>query len=150
MGLMTRRVAGVLTVTRALGDAYLKDRWFAPTHLKPYVPYIHATPEITIVKASHPDNRPIMVVASDGVWDELDLDQVADIIMNAEPNTNVARLILNACLQNAADRLDVFVDDLCAISPGPQRRKLFDDMTVVVLWLGHAPMTASLSSNEIE
>lgn len=47
---MLPRAGGNLAVTRALGDAHLKDPWFAGIPQKDKVPYIHAIPEITIVK----------------------------------------------------------------------------------------------------
>jgi serine/threonine protein phosphatase PrpC len=74
------RAGGNLAVTRALGDAHLKDPWFAINYQKDKVPYIHAIPEITIVKKRGHDTSPVIVMATDGVWEILDKEEVEQVV----------------------------------------------------------------------
>ncbi|CAM6093823.1 unnamed protein product [Calypogeia fissa] len=58
------RVLGVLAMSRAIGDRYLK-------------PYVIAEPEVTCTERSEDDE--CLILASDGLWDVLSNDLVCDI-----------------------------------------------------------------------
>eukprot|EP00249_Psilotum_nudum_P022549 c28559_g1_i3 orf=1153-2712(-) len=58
------RVFGVLAMSRAIGDHYLK-------------PYVIATPEVTCTQRS--DDDECLILASDGLWDVLSNDEVCDV-----------------------------------------------------------------------
>ena len=76
-------VKGTLQVTRAIGDLFLKDLWFSaalPDHVKPYVggalktpPYVSVNPDIVQVELTSSDK--VLIIASDGLWDELTNDE---------------------------------------------------------------------------
>ncbi|EKX43744.1 hypothetical protein GUITHDRAFT_110199 [Guillardia theta CCMP2712] len=81
-------VKGTLQVSRAIGDLFLKDYEFnkaLPDHVRPYVggelkspPYVSVSPdffEIPITK-----KEKMLVLASDGLWDELTNDECAKIL----------------------------------------------------------------------
>jgi len=81
-------VQGTLQVTRAIGDLFLKDHWFSnslPDHVKPYVggklktpPYVSVTPQMVDISLTKYDKA--LVMASDGLWDELSNDECLAVI----------------------------------------------------------------------
>lgn len=86
------RVEGVLAVTRALGDAYLK-------------PYVSSTPETKEITVSPQD---VIVVASDGLWDEVHPEEVAKTILEHGVDAGVKKLV------DAAAK--VGEDNVCAMA----------------------------------
>jgi hypothetical protein len=64
-----KRVAGSLSVTRALGDAYLKTPLLSFHPYKRHSPYITARPEIKCRLVDKRRDR-FVVLASDGVWEK--------------------------------------------------------------------------------
>ena len=70
-----QRVAGSLSVTRALGDAYLKTPTLSFSPYKAHAPYISALPEVS-ARILTPNDR-VLVLASDGVWERVDGDKIA-------------------------------------------------------------------------
>ena len=61
------RVAGSLTVTRALGDVYLKDSRHTVPILAPYCPYITAAPDVYAVPLTSADR--FVVLACECRWE---------------------------------------------------------------------------------
>ncbi|KAI3941594.1 hypothetical protein MKW92_034069 [Papaver armeniacum] len=59
------RVLGVLAMSRAIGDNYLK-------------PYVSSEPEITVTERTEEDE--FMILASDGLWDVVSNDTACDIV----------------------------------------------------------------------
>ncbi|RZC75959.1 hypothetical protein C5167_000066 [Papaver somniferum] len=59
------RVLGVLAMSRAIGDNYLK-------------PYVSSEPEITVTDRTEEDE--FMILASDGLWDVVSNDTACDIV----------------------------------------------------------------------
>ena len=74
---LTRRLAGNLTVTRALGDTYLKVPLLAPLELRDKVPYVHALPSLSTFEQVE-NCRSILVMASDGIWDIVNRDSLME------------------------------------------------------------------------
>lgn len=72
------RVAGSLTVTRALGDFYLKRPECAAGPSRNRVPYVTCTPQVTVVDLNEEDH--MLVIATDGVWERLDNGRVANLL----------------------------------------------------------------------
>ena len=70
-----QRVAGSLSVTRALGDAYLKTPTLSFSPYKAHAPYISALPEVS-ARMLTPSDR-VLVLASDGVWERVNGDKIA-------------------------------------------------------------------------
>jgi serine/threonine protein phosphatase PrpC len=70
-----QRVAGSLSVTRALGDAYLKTPTLSFSPYKAHAPYISALPEVSARILSQQDR--LLVLASDGVWERVDGEEIA-------------------------------------------------------------------------
>lgn len=111
------RVLGVLAMSRAIGDKYLK-------------PYVIATPEVTINARSDEDE--CLILASDGLWDVLSNEVVCEVArkclsgrphrshsgLQAEgrdnsPSTVAAALLTNlAIARGSQDNISVVVVDL--------------------------------------
>lgn len=77
---LTRRMAGNLTVTRALGDTYLKVPLLAPLEWRDKVPYVHALPSISTFEQVE-NCRSILVMATDGIWDLVDRDSLMETLI---------------------------------------------------------------------
>ena len=75
---MPLRVAGSLMVTRAMGDGYLKRRKLSSSPFQQYCPYITAQPEMHELELV--DDDAFVVLASDGIWDNLENEEVVRII----------------------------------------------------------------------
>ena len=85
------RVLGVLAMSRAIGDRYLK-------------PYILAEPEITFTPRSSEDE--CIIMASDGLWD----------VINNETACDIAR----GCLFNQEEKLAAVTKELAGSGVGIQ------------------------------
>jgi serine/threonine protein phosphatase PrpC len=146
------RVAGSLAVTRALGDAYLKR---ADMSLEPYsrhIPYITCVPAVSYRKLGTQDVS--IILASDGFWNFIKLNEIgclmqqqedietvlelgssADQVEKAFHNEDLAKSLALKCLQNAADACRIDTQALIDMPPGPKRRGMIDDISVIVVHL---------------
>ena len=103
-------VHGLLPPPRRLGDFILKSKEFINSIplLKRFSsfnpPYITCDPEIIAFDISDDDD--FIVMASDGIWDELDNQDVIDIVSESlrKGNSveNAANTVVEACLSHAA------------------------------------------------
>ena len=104
-------VKGMLQLTRCLGDFMLKSKAFiqAIPLLHRYEqtfnpPYITCTPEVTAFDIREEDE--FVVMASDGIWDELENQTVVDIVAESLKRGNsveeAANTVVEACLAHAA------------------------------------------------
>ena len=102
----------MLQPTRCLGDFILKSKEFIQSIplLKSFSsfnsPYITSEPEITAFEID--DDDEFIVMASDGIWDELNNQDVVDIVSESlhKGNTieSAANTVVEACLAHAASR----------------------------------------------
>lgn len=140
-------VKGRLQPTRSFGDFYMKHAKFQfdfETN-KPFVkaplsfPYITACPEVTVF-ARHPSDE-LLVLASDGLWDYLAYEEVVEIAMNflkkSEPNDCVllAQKLIDEAMARAATLHELDMATIRRIPPGPTRRQIHDDITVIAVRL---------------
>ena len=115
-------VKGMLQPTRCLGDFALKVVLTLPCQQrKEFIeaiprlgrfardfnpPYITATPEVTLFEIAERDQ--FIVLASDGVWDELEnqavVDIVAEVLKRGSSVEVAANTVIEACLTHAASR----------------------------------------------
>eukprot|EP00640_Fibrocapsa_japonica_P001305 CAMPEP_0113943046 /NCGR_PEP_ID=MMETSP1339-20121228/17997_1 /TAXON_ID=94617 /ORGANISM="Fibrocapsa japonica" /LENGTH=381 /DNA_ID=CAMNT_0000947791 /DNA_START=390 /DNA_END=1535 /DNA_ORIENTATION=+ /assembly_acc=CAM_ASM_000762 len=146
-------VKGCLQPTRSIGDAYLKYPEFngppgQPAGVErhksrgrhippPYTPpYITARPEVTChMRRTAEDD--FLILASDGLWDYLDNQEAVAIVAQgiAEGDEDLGQRLVSAVLQEAAKAQGMTVDQLRKVPVGRQRRRLHDDITVVVIRL---------------
>jgi serine/threonine protein phosphatase PrpC len=66
------RVDGILNISRAIGDAHLKD------HAHPHRGRVIARPEITVHQVAQEDE--FIILASDGVWGRVDSQTAVDLV----------------------------------------------------------------------
>ncbi|KAH8599710.1 phosphatase 2C-like domain-containing protein [Bisporella sp. PMI_857] len=94
--ILNNRVNGVLAVTRALGDAYMKD--LVTGH-----PY---TTETVI----QPDVDEFMILACDGLWDVCSDQEAVDLVRNQQdPNSAAKQLVDHALARFSTDNLSCMV-----------------------------------------
>ncbi|OQR91073.1 phosphatase 2C [Thraustotheca clavata] len=139
-----KRVAGTLSVTRALGDWYLKAEEFSSAPYKSKVPYITAEPDVIVHTVTKHDK--FIILASDGLWEvispELAVQIVANYATNAPnagdaPIPSASQALVHTALDRAASKEGMALHDLLAIAKGPQRRSIHDDITCTVIFLEH-------------
>lgn len=76
---------GRLQPTRSLGDFYLKFKEYNFTRLKVFTgPYISAVPLVTHFKLT--DEHKNLVLATDGLWDEMKDKEIHDTFRNGREN----------------------------------------------------------------
>ena len=154
----TKRVAGSLMVTRALGDGYLKRKELSMPPFEDHVPYITAKPKVSRMDLDK--RHTFLVIASDGVWDHLSNDEAAieiDRAAKALDSTGtlgertqgkrkaadagpecktLAMSLIQTVMRKIADKNGLSVEGLRSLRPGKMRRDFLDDMTAVVVRLG--------------
>uniref|UniRef100_A0A7N0TMW3 protein-serine/threonine phosphatase n=1 Tax=Kalanchoe fedtschenkoi TaxID=63787 RepID=A0A7N0TMW3_KALFE len=135
------RIKGILTVSRAIGDLFLKKPGIGnyPVLLKR--PAISAEPSI-LVRRIQPQDL-FLIFASDGLWDQLS-DEGAVNIVSRSPRAGVAKRLVKAALVEAARKRMMSYSRLQEVARGP-RRQIHDDISVVVLYLDQH----SSSSNKV-
>ncbi|CAN4079745.1 unnamed protein product [Withania somnifera] len=133
------RIKGIIQVSRSIGDVYLKKPEFSrdplfiqygyPIPLKR--PVISAEPSILIRKMTPEDL--FLIFASDGLWEQLSDEEAVDIVLK-NPRTGIAKRLVRAALDGAAEKKEMRYEDLKRLEKG-QRRHIHDDITVIVIYL---------------
>ena len=95
------RVNGLLAVSRALGDYYLK-------------PFVTATPEIT--KREICSNDAFILLASDGLWDDVSSAECGRAILDRGMASGARHLMETALERGSMDNICIVVADLNKIS----------------------------------
>lgn len=138
------RVAGILAVTRALGDGYLKDPPnLLSTRLGLAVPYITAKPELTARDrrpATSSSMRQWLLLASDGLYNWMSNEQIAKVVCDfhtttttTPPEDNVAQHLVDWVLQkHVCPHWNLTLDQLVDLPMGTHRRMHHDDITVLI------------------
>lgn len=104
------RVEGMLAMSRALGDS----------ELKPYV-----SPEPRIVEGLFGSENDFVVVACDGVWDVLTLQEVMATVREVtEPNQAAQKIVALALASGSTDNVSVIVLDLRDHTRGLARQQM--------------------------
>lgn len=139
-------VKGVLQPTRSFGDYHLKhplfcNRWTSQRcriRAPHSFPYISASPEITIVDRQRNDD--FLVVASDGVFDQLTPEECCAVVRRhlrrnrraVGDCAEAARAVKDEVLKRSAYTASLTVEEMLAV-PNPKRRNCYDDITILVL-----------------
>ncbi|KAK4725535.1 hypothetical protein R3W88_028314 [Solanum pinnatisectum] len=133
-------VKGIIKVTRAIGDAFLKKPEFALGAEPLRRPVLRADPSVSS-RNLQPCDR-FVIFASAGLWDLLSNEEAVQIV-HTYPRQGIARrLVLSA--MNVAARARKKYDDLMNYDKGV-RRALHDDITVVVIFIDHNMLNDELS-----
>lgn len=132
-----------LMPTRSFGDLDLKWAEFNnPHHLpreqgfrsvkQPFTgPYITHVPDIVITDISPADK--FLILASDGLWDEMSEQEAAELVGGLEDPDKAATVLLEAALSIAAKKAGLTEASLKALKWG--RRSLHDDISIAVVRL---------------
>lgn len=134
-------VKGRLQPTRSIGDLRLKlpdfnnpkglsrEFQFQPP-LKTFTGnYISADPEIKIIPLNKKQKWAIL--ASDGLWDELGLQEVAQACKST-PVDKLGSILVQKCLEKASLQNKMTIEEIKA-KPQGKKRNLHDDITIVIL-----------------
>ena len=138
-------VKGLLQPTRSFGDFYLKDiqfatdfdrqRTFVAPHIPSSFPYLTVEPEISIFKRNIDDK--FLVLATDGLWDELNDEEVIVIVTKALKDgadpPGIANILIEGALKKAALSSGIRLEEMKRLPQGSSRRSLHDDISVVVV-----------------
>jgi serine/threonine protein phosphatase PrpC len=99
------RAMGILAMSRAIGDLFLK-------------PYVSAEPDISTVQLEDTDE--FVVLASDGVFDVFDNEQVVQIVQSASSPQEAANLLTHsAFVAGSLDNVTAVVVALRGYKPAP-------------------------------
>ena len=100
------RAMGILAMSRAIGDLFLK-------------PYVSAEPEVSSMPLQDTDE--FVVLASDGVFDVFDNEQVVQIVQSASSPQEAANLLTHsAFVAGSLDNVTAVVVALRGYKPAPQ------------------------------
>ena len=100
------RAMGILAMSRAIGDIFLK-------------PYVSAIPDVRVVQLG--DRDEFVVLASDGVYDVFDNDEVVTIARGATDPQQAANVLTNSAFAaGSLDNLTAVVIALNGYSPKPR------------------------------
>ena len=143
------RVAGSLTVTRALGDAYLKRPELSFGTYKEYCPFITCQPTVSCRVISSNDDALLLCLVSDGIVEKLEgsYNQLQMPPLESESSDsssptnkqqqqlqqekkNPSEKIVSQALENVRRAKGMrSVKSLFNLKPGRSRRNKHDDMT---------------------
>jgi len=127
------RLLGHLMVTRAFGDAFLKVKSLGPQHRQQFqFPYVTAEPVVTCHTLSDFEDE-FVVLASDGLWDLVSNEEVADFLNEhgAEwDRANIAQKLVDYVFNLVAERNNLSFNQLLF---HPNLSSMTDDITVIVV-----------------
>ncbi|EGR29696.1 protein phosphatase 2c, putative [Ichthyophthirius multifiliis] len=124
-------VKGMLMPTRAFGDFRLKYKEFYTKDDTFKGPYITHQPDIQIHEINKNDKYIIM--ASDGLWDEMKKVNIAKITGdNYKDKISIVQELFNYAFRNAAKNAKLTEKELGLVEPG-KRRNLHDDITIICI-----------------
>ncbi len=135
-------VKGTLQPTRTLGDFHLKLKEFNKNNLLFNGPYISNKPEINIYKLNRNDKY--LVLASDGLWDEIKSSELSKLIetYNKDENIdkkeeknieNLSYYILYKILEIICENFNITIKKLMKISEGKYLRQIHDDISMIIV-----------------
>mmetsp|Transcript_2786 Transcript_2786/g.3974 ORF Transcript_2786/g.3974 Transcript_2786/m.3974 type:complete len:525 (+) Transcript_2786:200-1774(+) len=129
-------VKGRLQPTRGFGDVYIKYPELNTGFSGPFTPpYSTAEPEIIV----HPReaNDAFLILGSDGLWEDIRNDEAVDLVAAAiqKGETNLAAVLVNEALDRAAKIYGMTASAIRSLSAGRPRRRVHDDITVIVILL---------------
>jgi pyruvate dehydrogenase phosphatase len=121
-------VKGRLQPTRSLGDFYLKHPEYNFTNLSVFTgPYIDYKPQVSHFKRLKDDRY--LILATDGMWDELNDEEVERISKNHQGQRLVDGLF-SGCLYKINERNNTTLERLEKMH---ERRDLHDDISIIAV-----------------
>jgi pyruvate dehydrogenase phosphatase len=99
-------------------------------------PYITHTPSVEVIELTKNDKY--LVLASDGLWDEIPRKKTPEIVKGKDTDLqSVAGSLFEAAMEHVSKDRGLTRHFISQVSPGPQKRSIHDDITVLVLSLGN-------------
>jgi pyruvate dehydrogenase phosphatase len=74
-----------------------------------------------------------MVIGSDGLWDLVKPEEICEIIMKNKNKSLINRYISNLSLKKACQLANMQLSELLKLPPGNKKRRIHDDITVMVV-----------------
>lgn len=105
-----------------------------------------AEPSILIRKIRPEDL--FLIFASDGLWDQLTDDEAKDIVLK-NPRIGIAKRLVRAALEGAAEKKEMRYEDIKRLEKG-ERRHVHDDITVIVIYLDHPGRSSNSGINIVK
>ncbi|KAL3357592.1 hypothetical protein AABB24_018013 [Solanum stoloniferum] len=133
-------VKGIIKVTRAIGDAFLKKPEFSLGAIPLRRPVLRADPSVSSRNLQAVDR--FVIFASAGLWDLLSNEEAVQIV-HPYPRQGIARRLVQSAM-NVAVRARKKYDELMNYDKGV-RRALHDDITVVVIFIDHEMLNDELT-----
>lgn len=140
-------VKGRLMPTRAFGDFHLKYEefnnpegysslhGFNKSRIEKFTgPYVSHEPDIQVRNIRSGDK--FLILASDGLWDEMSEQEAAEFVAEARSAQEAAEILLDRALNHAAEQSRMSRETL-GLLPLGKRRSYHDDITIVVVPLNN-------------
>ncbi|CAI7815437.1 unnamed protein product [Closterium sp. NIES-53] len=140
------RVKGIIQVTRSLGDFYLKHKEFqqpplprrfcldhlgSPSGVALRRPLLRSDPSVVHVRVGEEDR--FVILASDGLWEHVSRAEAVKMV-DSRPRQGIAHYLARTAVSRAARKVGLTLLELRLLDP-VHRRKVYDDITVVVVFL---------------
>ncbi|GLT38667.1 hypothetical protein SLA2020_128990 [Shorea laevis] len=136
----TWRVKGLLQVSRAIGDAFMKQpEYYRNPSINAYYhipePFNRpvVTPEPSLNRRILQASDKFIIFASDGLWEFLTNQQAVDIVVQY-PRAGIAKKLAERALREAAKKRWMHFNKFMKVPKG-KRREFHDDITVVVIFI---------------
>ncbi len=135
-------VKGNLMPSRAFGDLRLKHAEFnkhnwgpgmgyrnvIPTYTGPYVDY---KPDIVVHQITKGDKY--LVLASDGLWDEVKRRETTDVVEKGMSNEKLAIQLFDKAMQHIQETQGYSREYINQLADGSTKRQIVDDITILVM-----------------
>ncbi|KAI3782472.1 hypothetical protein L2E82_12519 [Cichorium intybus] len=140
------RVKGIIQISRAIGDLYLKRPEFAKGHLnQPLRECVLRSDPVLQTRDIEPTDR-FIIFASDGLWEHLANQEAVDIVRKS--TDRLAKKLIKKALKVAAKKQHRSYRSVRRLAPG-LRRPVHDDISVIVLFIDHNLMERSAQVEEV-
>ena len=127
---------------QTLGDFYLKKKEFCvPVKIEEkYLdkvitnftgPYIDSTTDVETIVLTKEDEY--LIIGSDGIWDLINSNEICSIISENNNKEDITRKIFDLAIENACKHSGIEKIKLLKMTPGYVKRKILDDLTLMVV-----------------
>ncbi len=88
-------------------------------------------PEIKIYDLTEKDEY--LILASDGLWDLASDKEVDHIVSKQQCKQRIAEKVFDFCIEKAAKESKISKENLLQMHPGPDKRDIIDDITIMIV-----------------
>jgi serine/threonine protein phosphatase PrpC len=94
-------------------------------------PYIDSSTDIETFILTKEDEY--LIIGSDGLWDLINSNEISSIILENSNKEDITRKIFDLAIDNACKHSGIKKDKLFNMTPGYIKRKIIDDLTLLVV-----------------